>query len=121
LVIAVQELVENLVKYSSGGDDSLVFELGLVLDQPRVTIETRNFAAAADLREATEIVSRIVGALDASSLYDEMVAASGERAGSRLGLIRVRAEGGLVLSSTVDSGRLVLTATGPVSARWGES
>ena len=116
LVMAVQELAENLVKYSQG-EASLSFELGLVQDQAVASICTLNSASPEHLREATEIFSRICSAADANSLYDKMLAASGEREGSRLGLIRIRAEAGLVLSCTADRERLSIAATGPVEPK----
>jgi hypothetical protein len=117
LTMAVQELIENLVKYSDGVDDTMSFELCLLEGQPAARIRTENRATPEHLREATAILSRIVSAADASSLYDEMLAASGEREGSRLGLIRVRAEAGLALSYSVESDRLSVVATGPVEAK----
>jgi hypothetical protein len=117
LTMAVQELVENLVKYSDGADDSISFELCILHGQTAARISTHNRATEEHLSEAIAILSRIVSAADASSLYDEMLAASGEREGSRLGLIRVRAEAGLALSYTVDSNRLSVVATGPVQAK----
>jgi len=116
LVMAVQELAENLVKYSQG-ESSLSFELGLLQDQAVARICTLNTASPEHLMEATEIFSRISGAADITSLYDKMVAASGDREGSRLGLIRIRAEAGLALSCTADSERLSITATGPVEPK----
>jgi len=114
--MAVQELAENLVKYSKG-DASLSFDLCLQQDQAVARICTQNSTTAEHLQEATELFSRIGSAPDANSLYDEMVAASGEREGSRLGLIRVRAEAGLALSCTVEAGRLSIAATGPVQPK----
>lgn len=116
LVMAVQELAENLVKYSKG-EASLSFELCLDQDRTVARICTQNTASAEHIREVSELFSHIGSAADATSLYDEMVAASGEREGSRLGLIRVRAEAGLVLSCTIDGGRLSIAATGPVQAK----
>jgi hypothetical protein len=117
LTMAVQELVENLVKYSDGADDSVSFELCMLQGQTAARICTHNRATAEHLREATAILARIAAAADASSLYDEMLAASGEREGSRLGLIRVRAEAGLALSYSVEADRLSVVATGPVQAK----
>jgi len=116
LVIAVQELAENLVKYSKG-EASLSFDLCLEQGQGVAKICTQNSASEEHLRQASEFFSRIGSAADATSLYDEMVAASGDREGSRLGLIRLRAEAGLVLSCTVDRERLSIVATCPVQPK----
>jgi len=117
LVMAVQELMENLVKYSEGGDDLLRFELCVLQDQPTARICTRNRVSSEHRGAVVDLVSRIVAAPDANALYDEMVASSGERDGSRLGLIRVRAEAGLALSYSVESDRLSIAATRPVQPK----
>lgn len=116
LVMAVQELAENLVKYSKG-DASLSFDLQLAQGQAVARICTQNRASPEHMQEVSELFSRFGSAADAISLYDEMLAASGDREGSRLGLIRLQAEAGLVLSYTVDSGRLSIAATGPVQPK----
>jgi hypothetical protein len=105
-----------LVKYSKG-ESSLSFDLCLVQDQPVARICTQNNASAEHLQEIAELFSRIGSASDANSLYDEMVAASGDREGSRLGLIRLRAEAGLALSCSVDNERVSIAATGPVQPK----
>lgn len=117
LVLAVQELLENLVKYSASGSSALDFEL-LVLDgQPSARITTRNRAPAAHLREARRLLDRIIAAPEPVALMDELVACSGEREGSRLGLARLRAEVGLELSYSLDGEQLCIQAQCAVQPR----
>lgn len=117
LVMAAQELLENLAKYSTEGDASFDFELRVQQGEPTATLRTSNTAAAEHLAQAGELLERIVSSSDPDTLYDEWVAASGERDGSRLGLIRLRAEAGLQLTHRLEAGRLQLEVSGRVSPK----
>jgi hypothetical protein len=117
LVTAVQELLENLIKYSEAGAAALDFELFVLDGQPAVRIATVNNASAAHLSEAEQILARIVAAADPLELFQSLVASSGERKGSGLGLVRLRAEAGLALSYAVQHGRLSIEARRTVQAR----
>jgi hypothetical protein len=117
LVTAVQELVENLIKYSEAGASLLDFELRSVEGQPTVRIRTQNRASARNLAAAGVILERIIGAQDPVSLYQAMVAASGDREGSGLGLARLRAEVGLTLSYAAQTDRLSIEASRSVVPR----
>ena len=76
-----------------------------------------NGASAEALARAESHLGRIVSAPDPIALYDEWVASSGEREGSHLGLVRLRAEAGLALSYTVEPGKLCIEARGAVEPR----
>jgi hypothetical protein len=82
-----------------------------------VTIRTENASTEEHLARATAHLERIVAAPEPLALYDEWVASSGEREGSHLGLIRLRAEAGLVLQFSSEAGRLCLEARGSVEPR----
>jgi hypothetical protein len=117
LVTAVQELLENLVKYSELGAAALEFEL-LVLDgQPTVRIGTINRASAAHLSQARQILEQVIAAPDPLELFQSLVSSSGERKGSGLGLVRLRAEAGLALSYSVSNDRLQIEARRAVQPR----
>jgi hypothetical protein len=121
LVTAVQELVENLVKYSEAGPAELDFEL-LVLDgQPMARIGTINLASPVHLAAAVRILERIVSATDPLELFRSLVATSDERKGSGLGLARLCAEAGLVLSYAVQQGQLRIEAKRTVQPRRSEA
>lgn len=117
LVMAAQELLENLAKYSVDGDASFDFSLALESGTPTVRIRSRNATSHDHLSEATQLLERIAYAAEPVALYDDLVAASGEREGSRLGLIRLRAEAGLSLSHRVEAGRLQIEAVGSVDRK----
>jgi hypothetical protein len=108
LVMAAQELLENLAKYSTDDHTCFEFALGLKEGRPEVAMGTSNAATTEHLAEASSLLGRIADAAEPVALYDEWVAASGEREGSRLGLIRLRAEAGLTLTHEIEQGRLAL-------------
>jgi len=117
LVMAAQELLENLAKYSVDGDASFEFSLAMHEGAPRVRIRTCNAASAEHLAQAAELLDSIASSAEPVALYDDWVASSGEREGSRLGLIRLRAEACLSLAHTIEAGRLHIEAVGPVEPK----
>lgn len=118
LVTAVQELLENLVKYSEAGAAATIdFELLLLEGQPIARIGTRNSASRAHLAEARAMLDRIIAAPDPELLFQSLIDSSGERKGSGLGLARLRAEAGLVLSYEVERSVLSIEARRVVQAR----
>ena len=118
LVTAVQELLENLVKYSEAGAAAAIdFELLLLGGQPIARIGTQNRASRTHLAEARTMLDRIIAAPDPEALFQSLIDSSGERKGSGLGLVRLRAEAGLVLSYEVERSTLSIEARRAVQAR----
>jgi hypothetical protein len=118
LVNAVQELLENLVKYSEpGAAAGIDFELLLLEGQPVARIGTRNRASRTHLADACHMLDRIISAPDPEALFQSLIDSSGERKGSGLGLVRLRAEAGLALSYEVDQSTLSIEARRSVRAR----
>ena len=117
LVTAVQELLENLVKYSESDCSALDFQLLLVDGQPTARLGTENLASTAHLEAARRVLENIISAPDPLELYQVLVASSGDHSGSGLGLARLRAEAGLTLSYGIHGGRLRLEGSRPVLAR----
>jgi hypothetical protein len=119
LQMAVNELLENIVKYSSNGRSTIEFELALVQQQPTVRVCTQNAAEPRYVTEVQKLLDEVNAAADPAQFYEILVAASGDRSGSGLGLIRIRAEAGLALRYTVIGEQLRLEATGPVAPKRG--
>jgi hypothetical protein len=116
-VMATQELLENLAKYSNPGRASLAFELALRAGSPVARLVTSNPASPARLEQAAALLGRIIGAADPIALYDELLRESAEREGSRLGLIRIRAEAGFELGYAISGERLEIRVSAPVTPR----
>jgi hypothetical protein len=119
LQMAVNELLENIVKYSSNGRSIIEFELALVQQQPTVRVCTQNAAEPRYMAEVQKLLDEVNAAADPMRFYETLVAASGERSGSGLGLVRIRAEAGLSLQYVVIGEQLRLEATGPVAPKGG--
>jgi hypothetical protein len=117
LVLAVQELLENLVKYSQPEPSAFEFELTLLNGQPTARIGTKNHAAPVHLRQVQIMLDRIISSPDPVGHLQSLVASSGEHAGSGLGLARLRGESELALSYTIEAGRLSIEAKCTVEPR----
>lgn len=117
VIMAANELLENIVKYSSECLGSVEFDLSVKDGQPTVRMLTQNVASDPHLVEAESLLNRIIATPDPVHYYDEMIAASGERIGSGLGLIRIRAEAGLNLTFHIQADVLNIEATGLVQPR----
>ncbi|HET9960071.1 MAG TPA: hypothetical protein VFQ61_36515 [Polyangiaceae bacterium] len=117
LIMTAQELLENVAKYSSGSGARFDFELRDECGRPTVRMRTENPASPQHLHKAIEMLDEIIAERDPQGLYDRWVAQSGEREGSGLGLIRIRAEAGLTLSYTNEADKLCLEVVGPAPAK----
>ncbi|HTQ06059.1 MAG TPA: hypothetical protein VMI54_19490 [Polyangiaceae bacterium] len=116
-VMAAQELLENLAKYAAPGHASFRFELSAQNGRRRARLATRNEASAEPLAVASGLLGRITESRDPVALYDALVAESGESGRSRLGLIRIRAEGDLELEYAVRGSSLEIVVSGDVHSK----
>ena len=117
LQMVVNELLENIVKYSSDGRGIMEFDLTIKGDVPMARISTQNTAAPEHWVAAIKRLDEVNAAADPVRVYNAMIATSGERPGSGLGLTRIRAEAGFGLSYRTDGDQLGLEAIGPVVAK----
>ena len=117
VLMAINELLENIVKYSSDCRGSVEFDLAVDDQQPSVRMRTQNVAEPSHLAEVQRLLSQVIAAPDPLRYYDEMIALSGERSGSGLGLVRIRAEAGLNLDFRIQADVLGIEASGPVLPR----
>lgn len=107
--LASYELIENLVKYSSGERVTVHIEVISTRQGPELVLTTSNEATTERLADvsarltAAETAEDPVGHFD--QLVQESIATPGE---SRLGLGRLRAEGELQLSHYVKDNNLVI-------------
>lgn len=109
--MAVHELLENSIKYSSDGATNMSIELHSDERKRRVSIRAENRAAPERLAAVRETIERIRVALDPLELYCEMIRASVDRdANSGLGLVRICAEGACELDYSICGERLAIFA-----------
>jgi hypothetical protein len=115
VMLTAHELLENAAKYSADGLGQLEIELVDRQGQPYVQVRTRNRARADSLAELRRFFDESTRAPDAIALYDQMIARTAQRTdGSGLGLARIRAEGEMALSHSVDGDTLTIVAEMPV-------
>ena len=111
VLLAAHELLENIVKYSTGG----VAEFHVALEardaRIRVRLRTKNRAHRDRLDDACQRLDALDAASDPVAHYDELIRSSaGRRDVSGLGLARIPAESEMRLQYAVDQDWLVLTA-----------
>ena len=111
--VVIQETLENAVKYTSNSDDS---ELELSIESDGSSIEF-SVSSLPDRKHLDSLREELNGiqTLDPEQAYlAAFIRASNEpEASARLGLARIRYEGGVELSMKEESGgRIRITATG---------
>jgi two-component sensor histidine kinase len=118
VLLATHELLENIVKYSSGGMAEFHFSLGRTDGGLRAQLRTKNRAEPERLSDTRRRLDALAAARDKVAHYDEVIRESaGRRDGSGLGLARILAESEMDLQYHIEHGILVITAEVTVSER----
>jgi hypothetical protein len=118
LLLAAHELLENIVKYSSGGMAEFHFALEPGERGLRARLRTKNSALPERLTDTRQRLDALAAAQDKVAHYDAMIRESaGRRDGSGLGLARILAESEMDLRYSIDRGTLTITAEIAVSER----
>jgi len=118
VLLAAHELLENIVKYSTGSMAEFHFTLEPASAGLRVRLQTKNCADAERIADVQRRLDAVHAARDPVSHYDDLIrAAAGRRDGSGLGLARIPAESELALSYVVEHDCLILTAEGMASEK----
>ncbi|MRG97706.1 hypothetical protein [Polyangium spumosum] len=118
MALATHELLENAVKYASDGATflSITFEPGETTST--VSIRLVNRADAEHIAAVAAIFEEMSRHDDPFSHYQVAMARSAKRkVGSGLGLVRVRAEGEMTMSHTIEDDRVTILAQTTVRAR----
>jgi len=109
LGLVTHELLENAIKYGTGGETRLCVEFDRVVN--RVAIRMWNSASEAHIAVLKRNVKELSEAPDAFAHYQAVMRRSAKRAnGSGLGLARITGEAEMSLSVTADDGRVCITA-----------
>lgn len=113
--LAAYELIENLVKYSSGEHVTVRIEVQSTPRGPELVLVTENRATPDRLSDVAARLSAAEAASDPIAHFDQLVLESLASPGeSRLGLGRLRAEGELLLSHRVEDEALWIEVRRPV-------
>ena len=110
-LLAAHELLENIVKYSTGAVAEFHFLLEPTENGLRARLRTKNRAHPERLADAQKRLDALAAASDKVAHYDELIQASaGRHEGSGLGLARIPAESDMVLRYSTEQDWLILTA-----------
>jgi anti-sigma regulatory factor (Ser/Thr protein kinase) len=102
LRLAVNELVENVVKYGMQPNVRVEVALEQRADTTVLRLSTRNSASPEYLAKAVDLLTKLRDAEDPVAYYDQLVRETAPQQGvSGLGLARIRAEGDLELDFEV--------------------
>ncbi len=109
LALATQELLENAIKYCSGGDTIMKIELDRA--EGTVLIRTTNLSTPAHIAELRRKFAEMNAVEDAFQFYQQLLRASmRETDGSGLGLARIRCEGEMDITLTVEGDLVGISA-----------
>jgi len=117
LAIAVHELLENCIKYSNGDRVRFEFEVTRQGDEAIANIRTTNSALSSHVANLSRRIDALNAAHDPIAHYDEVIRDSLVQGGSSLGLARVRAESGVLLSYQTQKDVVVVFGEMPVHVR----
>jgi hypothetical protein len=113
IAITVHELTENLIKYASTQCSTLDIALHLATDFAHFHVRTCNSATQERLSKLKEVFELVTRDADPIDLYDEAIerslAAGGDWSG--LGLARIRAEAGMLLTYEIVGNEVTIDAS----------
>lgn len=111
VILASQELLENLVKYSEDEQSQFCLTLSLSeIGKRSLSIRTKNRATAEQIARLEEICANLEEAPRPSIVYRSMVESSQVRSQSQLGIARLVVELGMTVTCSDSEGVVVLTA-----------
>jgi hypothetical protein len=117
VAMAAHELMENVAKYSSGGEGSVAVELSQRNGESYVQVSTKNRASAEQRATLQQLIGELRGAHDPVAYYDSVIVKSLRSKGSGLGLARIRAEGKMDVDLSIDGDEVTISAQGSVPGR----
>jgi hypothetical protein len=117
VAMTAHELMENVAKYSSGGEGSVEVELTQRNGRNYVQVSTKNRASPEQRAHLQHLIDELRGAVDPIAYYDAVIAKSMRSKGSGLGLARIRAEGEMDVDLSIEGDEVTISAQGSVGER----
>jgi hypothetical protein len=111
IALTIHELLENTLKYSTDGQAMLYVTVGNDQGGRRhVEVTARNRATPEQARDLGRRIHALNEATDPMALYVDLMRESAQRSGSGLGLARIRVEGEMQLSCSLDGDAVIVRA-----------
>lgn len=118
VALATHELLENAVKYSVDGATSLSITFEPGEPESLISIRLANRASPEHIASLSAIFDEMNAEPDPFQHYQVVMARSAKRkVGSGLGLVRVRAEGEMRMSHSIEDDRVTILAQANVASR----
>jgi hypothetical protein len=115
LHLAVHELVENVVKYSTNDELNLDMEFEQLDDYTVLKLATTNRAEPESLKRVVKLLTDLKNAEDPVAFYDNLVLeAAPKKEGSGIGLARIRAEADFDVDFSVNGDQLKVSVQAKV-------
>jgi hypothetical protein len=118
LALTTHELMENAVRHNSGGEARLTVELRDVAGAKHISVRIGNPAWPENIAKVGQLLAAMERAPDLFQFYLQLMGQTAQQPeGSGLGLTRIRAEGEMQLSHTVQGQWVEITASTTCPAR----
>jgi hypothetical protein len=117
VAMTAHELMENVAKYSAGGESSVEVELSQHDGQSHVLVSTKNRASAEQRETLQHVIGELRRAVDPVAYYDAVIAKSVRSKGSGLGLARIRAEGKMDVDLSIDGDEVTISAQASLATK----
>jgi hypothetical protein len=118
VALATHELMENAIRHNSGGEARLIVELRDVDGEKLILVRIGNPAWPEDIDKLSQLMDAIGQAPDPLQFYLQLMGQTArQEKGSGLGLTRIRVEGEMQLSHTVQGQWVEITARTTCPAR----
>ena len=112
IALTIHELLENTLKYSTDGQALLAVTVGNEVNGRRhVEVTARNRATPEQARDLGRRIHALAVADDPMELYVGLMREGAQRAGSGLGLARIRVEGEMQLSCALEGDAVIVSAS----------
>lgn len=112
VALATHELMENAIRHNSGGEAHLMVELRDVAGAKHISVRIGNPAWPENIARVGELLDAMEQAPDVFQFYVQLMGQTARQPeGSGLGLTRIRAEGEMQLSHTVQGQWVEITAS----------
>ena len=111
IALAIHELLENTLKYSTDGQALLDVRVGNEVNgRRRVEVTARNKATPEQANDLGRRIHALSVTDDPMALYVGLMRESAQRSGSGLGLARIRVEGEMQLSCALEGDAVIVSA-----------